>query len=94
MKRNQVLRKPSQVPHEVNVTRINEREEGDSMRTAFGGRGRQISEFQDSQGSTEKLCLQKQTNQERKKRMWYKMPKIWPSPPPPNAYVQRLRELN
>ena len=34
-----------------------------------GGRGRQISEFQDSQGYTEKPCLK--TNKQKKKNMNY-----------------------
>jgi hypothetical protein len=33
----------------------------------LGGRGRQISEFQDSQDYTEKPCLEKQTNKKKTK---------------------------
>jgi hypothetical protein len=34
----------------------------------LGGRGRWISEFQDSQGYTEKLCLERKTNKQTNKQ--------------------------
>jgi hypothetical protein len=40
------------------------------------GRGRQISEFQDSQGYTEKPCLKKPKKQQNKKRKEKKNPKL------------------
>lgn len=55
----------------------------------MGGRGKRISEFQDSWGYTEKHHLKKQTNNKNKQGLFF-----MPAPLPPSAEAQEQRGGN